>query len=232
MEMSTNQLLYRVVSSESKVPMEYILRGTTYPKQQERVKDAVKTISKYPLFINDEAGLNLPQLRAKVQQMKLKDNIDILFIDYLQLMESSGKNQNRNNDISDISRGIKRLAKELDIPIILLSQLSRSVETRGSKAPLLSDLRDSGAIEQDADIVMFIHREDYQNIEGGVPDELKNLTNLYIRKNRNGRLDKVGLHTDLFIQTFSDMPEVFKTHEEHLKDEGIEEEFNLGGGFF
>ena len=142
-----------------------------------------------PLYIDDTPGLSSAELRAKCRKAKLEKNIGLVIIDYLQLMESKNKSPSRQQEISEISRSLKILAKELSVPVIALSQLSRATESRVDHRPMLSDLRESGAIEQDADIVMFLHREDYYNAE----TEKKNVAEVIIAKNRSGSTGTVEL---------------------------------------
>jgi replicative DNA helicase len=156
---------------------------------------AVEYNSALPIHILDTPGINLTQLKAKAKQLVMKENIKMIIIDYLQLMSGDGSSFNREQEISTISRGLKALAKELKIPVIALSQLSREVEKRGgSKRPQLSDLRESGAVEQDSDMVGFIYRPEYYDIiEDESGDSLKGVAEIIIAKHRNGPLDTVKL---------------------------------------
>jgi replicative DNA helicase len=164
----------------------------------------VNRLARAPIFIDDTPALNVFELRAKARRLKNKHGIGMIIIDYLQLMSGSGqKGQNREQEISTISRNLKTLAKELMIPIIALSQLSRAVENRQEKQPQLSDLRESGAIEQDADMVMFIYRPEYYDVKTDAQGEsTKGLTEVKIAKHRNGALDIVRLKALLHIQKF------------------------------
>ena len=164
----------------------------------QQLQTAVEEMNNVPIFIDDTPGINIFELRAKCRRLKMQHNIQMVIIDYLQLMTGSAegnKNGNREQEISSISRALKGMAKELSVPVIALSQLSRAVETRGgSKRPQLSDLRESGAIEQDADIVGFIYRPEYYQImedENGA--SLKGIAEIIIAKHRNGALDTVKL---------------------------------------
>jgi replicative DNA helicase len=170
----------------------------------------IQKLAQAPIFIDDTAALNVFELRAKCRRLKSKHNIGLIIIDYLQLMSGTGngKNTNREQEISTISRNLKMLAKELQVPIIALSQLSRAVETRkdGNKMPQLSDLRESGAIEQDADMVMFIYRPEYYDITSNEMGESnKGETHVRIAKHRNGSLETIKLKALLHIQKFVEM---------------------------
>lgn len=147
-------------------------------------------MSEAPIYIDDTPGITVSEIRAKCRKLKMEKNIGLVVIDYLQLIQGSGKkNMNREQEISEISRALKILAKELDVPVIALSQLSRAAEQRTDHRPMLSDLRESGAIEQDADIVMFIYREDYYKPE----TEKKNIAEIILAKHRNGSVGTVEL---------------------------------------
>lgn len=153
-----------------------------------------------PIYIDDTAGITVSEMRAKCRRMKLERGLDLVVIDYLQLMASDGRNENRQQEISSISRGLKALAKELGAPVLALSQLSRAPETRTNKRPMLSDLRESGAIEQDADVVMFIYRDDYYDKSSEVP----NLAEVIIAKHRNGPTGTVEMVFLPDTTTFAD----------------------------
>jgi replicative DNA helicase len=205
LEMSSQQLVQRILSAESDVWLEKISRGkmddheyaTLYAKGIQRLADA-------PIYIDDTAALNIFELRAKARRLKNKHNIGLIIIDYLQLMSGAGqKGQNREQEISTISRNLKTLAKELEVPILALSQLSRAVENRQEKQPQLSDLRESGAIEQDADMVMFIYRPEYYEInQNEMGESTKGLTEVKIAKHRNGSLETIRFKAKLHIQKF------------------------------
>ncbi len=206
LEMSASQLVQRILSAESGIMLEKISRGKLedYEMQQLYTK-GINRLSQSPIFIDDSAALNIFEFRAKARRLVHKHQVGLIIIDYLQLMSGSGdRNSNREQEISRISRDLKSLAKELSVPIIALSQLSRAVETRKeSKMPQLSDLRESGAIEQDADMVMFLYRPEYYDIN---TDELGNSnrgeTHVRIAKHRNGSLETIKLRALLHIQKF------------------------------
>ncbi len=224
LEMSSSQLVQRILSAESEIWLEKIARGKLEEHEMKQLyKKGIDRLSKAPIFIDDSAALNIFELRAKCRRLKNKHNIGIIIIDYLQLMSGSAdRNSNREQEISKISRDLKGLAKELQVPIIALSQLSREVEKRkeGNKIPQLSDLRESGAIEQDADMVMFLYRPDYYDVTTNEMGESnKGETYVKIAKHRNGSLDTIKLKALLHIQKF-------------VEEEGGGDDFNpnLGGG--
>ena len=161
LEMSAEQLAARILSEASEVSSEQIRRGDMTEPEFRRFVDAAKSLEACPLFIDDTPALPISQLAARARRLKRTHGLDVLIVDYLQLVRGSGRSENRVNEISEITMGLKAVAKELDIPVIALSQLSRQVENREDKRPQLSDLRESGSIEQDADVVMFVYREEY-----------------------------------------------------------------------
>lgn len=210
LEMSSAQLVQRILSAESEIWLEKISRGKMEEHEMKQLyAKGIQKLAQAPIYIDDTAALNVFELRAKARRLKNKHNIGLIIIDYLQLMSGGGgKNQNREQEISTISRNLKTLAKELMIPIIALSQLSRAVETRkeGNKMPQLSDLRESGAIEQDADMVMFIYRPEYYDITSNEMGESnKGETHIRIAKHRNGSLETIKLRALLHIQKFEEM---------------------------
>src|SRR5258708_7581540 len=208
LEMSAGQLVQRILSAESEIWLEKIARGRLEEHEMQQLyKKGINRLSSAPIHIDDTAALNIFELRAKCRRLKNKHNVGFIIIDYLQLMSGAGdnKNGNREQEISRISRDLKGLAKELQIPIIALSQLSREVEKRkeGNKMPQLSDLRESGAIEQDADLVMFLYRPEYYDITSNEFGESnKGETHVRIAKHRNGQLDTIKLKALLHIQKF------------------------------
>ena len=200
LEMSSVQLITRLISSETGLTSEKLRKGDLEPHEWEQLNVKVKDLEKAPLYIDDTPSLSIFDLRAKARRLVSQHGIKLIVIDYLQLMSagSNGKGGgNREQEISMISRSLKALAKELSVPVIALSQLSRAVETRGSsKRPLLSDLRESGAIEQDADIVSFIYRPEYYKIDNWDDEEAAPTTNqaeFIVAKHRNGSLDNIRL---------------------------------------
>jgi len=203
LEMSSIQLVTRLISSESQLPADKLKKGNLENFEWEQLNAKIGGLVEAPLYIDDTPALSIFELRAKCRRLAAQHDIELIVIDYIQLMSSGGDGKgNREQEISTISRSLKSLAKELDVPIITLSQLNRSVETRsGSKRPMLSDLRESGAIEQDADMVLFIYRPEYYKID---QDEEGNSTHgmaeLIIAKHRNGALADVKLQ---FIDRFA-----------------------------
>jgi replicative DNA helicase len=161
LEMSAEQLAARILSEASEVPSEQIRRGDMNETEFRRFVEAAKSLESCPLFIDDTPALPISQLAARARRLKRTHGLDALFVDYLQLVRGTGRSENRVNEIAEISMGLKAIAKELEIPVVALSQLSRQVESREDKRPQLSDLRESGSIEQDADVVMFVFREEY-----------------------------------------------------------------------
>ena len=155
----------------------------------ERLVESADVIAKSKLIIDDTPSISMAELRSKCRKFKLEYDLQMIIIDYLQLMSGSGRTESRQQEISDISRSLKALARELNVPVIALSQLSRAVEQRPDHRPMLSDLRESGAIEQDADVVMFIYRDDYYNKD----TELKNVAEINIAKQRNGAIGTINL---------------------------------------
>ena len=195
LEMSAVQLVQRLISAETEINSDKFRKGNLEEHEYQQLHSRCGKLSKAPLFIDDTPGLNIFELRAKCRRLKAQHGIDMVIIDYLQLMSAGSDKGNREQEISSISRSIKGIAKELDVPIIALSQLSRNVETRGGdKRPLLSDLRESGAIEQDADIVAFIYRAEYYGITEH-PDgiDTAGLGELILAKHRHGALDTIKM---------------------------------------
>lgn len=189
LEMSKEQLVNRLLSLESKVNSQAIRTGNMKDDEWERLIESADVIGRSGLLIDDTPGISIGELRSKCRKFKLEYDLKMIIIDYLQLMTGSGKIESRQQEISDISRSLKALARELHVPVIALSQLSRAVEQRPDHRPMLSDLRESGAIEQDADVVMFIYRDDYYNKD----TELKNVAEIIIAKQRNGAIGTINL---------------------------------------
>lgn len=190
LEMSKSQLVNRMICSEAMVDSNKVRTGKMDEEDWVKLATALGPLSEAPVYIDDTPGISIAEIRAKCRKLKLEKNIGLIVIDYLQLIQGSGKrNASREQEISEISRSLKILAKELDVPVIALSQLSRAAEQRQDHRPMLSDLRESGAIEQDADIVMFLYRDDYYN-----PDsEKKNIAEVILAKHRAGSTGTVDL---------------------------------------
>ena len=189
LEMSKEQLVNRLFSLESKVDSPSIRTGNLSDDDWAKLIESAGIIGKSNLIIDDTPGISVSELRSKCRKYKLEHNLGIIIIDYLQLMTGSKRSDSRQQEISDISRSLKEVARELSVPVIALSQLSRAVEQRPDHRPMLSDLRESGAIEQDADVVMFIYRDDYYNKDS----EKKNIAEIIIAKQRNGPIGTVEL---------------------------------------
>ena len=189
LEMSKEQLVNRLFSLESKVDSQNIRTGNLEDEEWAKLIEGANIIGKSNLIIDDKPGISISELRSKCRKYKMEHNLGIIFIDYLQLMTGSGRSESRQQEISEISRSLKALARELHVPVVALSQLSRAVEQRPDHRPMLSDLRESGAIEQDADVVMFIYRDDYYNKDS----ENKNIAEIIIAKQRNGPIGTVNL---------------------------------------
>lgn len=202
LEMSAVQLVKRLIASESRLNAEKLRKGSLADHEYQQLYSRITKLATAPIFIDDTPGISILDFRAKCRRLKHEKNIEIVIIDYLQLMSAGDGKGNREQEISTISRSIKEIAKELNVPIIALSQLSRSVETRGGdKRPMLSDLRESGAIEQDADIVSFIYRPEYYKIqEDANGNSTANMGEIIIAKHRNGSLENVRLR---FIGEFA-----------------------------
>lgn len=189
LEMSKEQLVNRMFSLESRVDAQHLRTGQLTDQEWEKLIESAGVIGRSNLIIDDTPGISVSELRSKCRKFKLEHNISMVIIDYLQLMSGSGRSDSRQQEISDISRSLKALARELSVPVLALSQLSRAVEQRPDHRPMLSDLRESGAIEQDADVVMFIYRDDYYNKD----TDKKDVAEIIIAKQRNGPIGTIEL---------------------------------------
>jgi replicative DNA helicase len=220
LEMSADQLATRIISEVSGVPSNEIRRGEVDQQQFDRIYHAARELESLPLYIDDTGGLSIAQLAARARRLKRQHGLGLLVIDYLQLLSGSGQKRNdgRVQEITEISMGLKALAKELQVPVLALSQLSRQVESRDDKRPQLADLRESGSIEQDADVVLFIYREDYylrrsepregtpEHIEWqGKVEEVRGVAEVIIGKQRHGPIGKVELSFQENLTKFSDL---------------------------
>lgn len=191
LEMSKEQLVNRMLCAEAGIDSQRLRVGEMGDKDWDALWGACDLMSKAKIYIDDTAGITVMDMRSRARRLKAEHGLDLIVVDYLQLMQGSGKRNNsgdRQQEVSEISRSLKALARELDVPVLALSQLSRSVEARQIKRPMLSDLRESGSLEQDADIVAFLYREDYYN-----PETENKHTELIIAKHRNGPVDTVNL---------------------------------------
>ena len=204
LEMSKEQLVQRMLCAESTIDSQRLRIGELEPNDWTKLVAGADRLSSAPIFIDDTSGITVMEMRSKCRRLKVEYDLQLIIIDYLQLMQGSSKkggSENRQQEISEISRSLKGLAREIGVPVIALSQLSRNVESRQVKKPMLSDLRESGSLEQDADIVAFLYRDDYYN-----PDsEQKNITEVIIAKHRNGPVDTIQLYFHKQFTKFSDL---------------------------
>jgi replicative DNA helicase len=205
LEMSKEQLVARLLSMDAGVDQQRLRTGRLQDDEWDRISESVGRLSEAKIYLDDTPGISLVEMRSKARRLMMERGFDLLIVDYLQLMQGSGGgragHENRVQEISEISRGLKGLARELDIPVLALSQLSRAVESRTDKRPQLSDLRESGSIEQDADVVMFIYRDDVYNPE----TERPNIADIIIAKHRNGPTDTVNLYFQAAQTRFRDL---------------------------
>ncbi|ATY86300.1 replicative DNA helicase [Kyrpidia spormannii] len=196
LEMSKEQLVQRMLSAEANLDAHKLRTGFLDEQDWPKLTMAVANLSEAPIYVDDTPGITIAEMRSKCRRLKAERGLGLIVVDYLQLMQGRGRADNRQQEISEISRGLKALARELEVPVIALSQLSRSVEQRQDKRPLLSDIRESGSIEQDADLVAFLYREDYYD-----PDtDRKNVIEVIIAKQRNGPTGKVEM---VFLKNFN-----------------------------
>lgn len=189
LEMSKEQLVQRIISATAHVDLQKIISGNMVDDEWLRVVNAMGPLSKMDIYIDDTAGISLMEMKAKCRRLKVEKGLDLIVVDYLQLMQADGKVESRQQEISAISRGLKAIAKEMECPVLALSQLSRAPELRSDHRPILSDLRESGAIEQDADVVLFLYRDEYYDKES----EKKNIGEVIIAKHRNGPTGSIEL---------------------------------------
>ena len=204
LEMSKEQLVQRMLCAEAPIDAQRLRIGELENNDWDKLVRAADRLAAAPIFIDDTAGITVMEMRSKARRLKIEHDLQLIIIDYLQLMQGgtgSSRSENRQQEISEISRSLKALARELKVPVIALSQLSRGVESRQVKKPMLSDLRESGSLEQDADIVAFIYREDYYEPE----TERKNITDIIIAKHRNGPVDSIQLFFHKQFTKFSDL---------------------------
>ncbi len=189
LEMSTDQLILRMIAGESMVDLGKIQSGRLNEEEWMRIASALQALSGAHIYFDDSAGLSVTQMRTKARRLKMESGVDLVLIDYLQLMQGERRTENRQQEISAISRNLKIMAKELDCPVIALSQLSRAPDQRADHRPILSDLRESGAIEQDADVVIFLYREGYYDEE----TENQNLAEIMVAKHRHGETGSIEM---------------------------------------
>jgi replicative DNA helicase len=202
LEMSAEQLVLRMLSAESQIPHQKIRNALLGPEEFMTLTNTAARLAEAKIFIDDSPSINIMELRAKARKLKAQEGIGLIVVDYLQLINSHQRHENRNQEISSISRALKALAKELDCPVLALSQLSRSLENRMDKRPMLSDLRESGAIEQDGDVIFFIYRDVVYNPQTEHPD----IAEVIIGKQRNGPVGAFPVRFHGEITRFEDMP--------------------------
>jgi len=213
LEMSRSEITMRMLSAEARVALNNIRAGTLNDEEWARLARRMGEISEAPLFIDDSPNLSLMEIRAKARRLKQRHDLKLIVIDYLQLMTSGKRVENRQQEVSEFSRQLKLLAKELNVPIIAISQLNRSPEQRSDKKPMLSDLRESGSIEQDADVVILLHRDDLydnQNRSGEA--------DLIVAKHRNGPTRTITVSAQLHFARFVDMPPTYSSKETYPKE--------------
>jgi replicative DNA helicase len=201
LEMSSDQLIDRMIAAQAGVDLWRLRTGKLKTDDFQKIGDAMGVLSEAPIYIDDTGSANIMEMRTMARRLQAEHNLGLIIIDYLQLMEGRSGGDNRVNEISEISRGLKQLARELNIPVVALSQLSRAVESRSPQIPKLSDLRESGSIEQDADVVIFLYREDREKPD--TPN--KNIIELHVAKHRNGPIGKVSLYFDETSTSFKSL---------------------------
>ncbi len=206
LEMSKEQLMQRMLSSESMVEINKIQTGSLNEKEWAKISRAMAPLSQAQIYFDDSPGITVTEMRSKCRRLNMESTLDLVLVDYLQLMQGGGRTENRQQEISAISRNLKIMAKELNCPVIALSQLSRAPELRSDHRPILSDLRESGAIEQDADLVMFLYRDEYYHEES----DKKGIAEIIIAKHRHGETGTVELRWEGSKQKFLDLNSVHK----------------------
>jgi replicative DNA helicase len=213
LEMSRSEITMRMLSAEARVPLNSIRSGSLTDEEWARMARRMGEISEAPMFIDDSPNLSLMEIRAKARRLKQRHNLKLIVIDYLQLMTSGKRVENRQQEVSEFSRQLKLLAKELNVPVIAISQLNRSPEQRSDKKPMLSDLRESGSIEQDADVVILLHRDDLydQQNRSGEAD-------LIVAKHRNGPTRTITVSAQLHFARFTDMAPSYSSQESYPKE--------------
>ena len=213
LEMSKSEITMRMLSAEARVALNNIRAGTLNDEEWARLARRMGEIAEAPLFIDDSPNLSLMEIRAKARRLKQRHNLKIIIIDYLQLMTSGKRVENRQQEVSEFSRQLKLLAKELNVPIVAISQLNRSPEQRSDKRPMLSDLRESGSIEQDADVVILLHRDDLYDTQNRSGE-----ADLIVAKHRNGPTRTITVSAQLHFARFVDMPPTYSSKETYPKE--------------
>jgi replicative DNA helicase len=201
LEMSKVEMVLRLLSAESRIPLHTLRSGQLLDDDWAKLAKRMAEISDAPLFVDDTPAMTLADIRAKARRLKRKHNLRLLVVDYLQLMTSAKRTESRQQEVSDLSRGLKLLAKEIECPVIAVSQLNRGPEQRQNKVPQMSDLRESGSIEQDADVVILLHRDDYYDKESPRAGE----ADMIVPKQRNGATDTITVAAQLHLSRFVDM---------------------------
>jgi replicative DNA helicase len=201
LEMSKVEITMRLLSAEARVPLATLRSGQLSDDDWTKLARRMGEISDVPLFVDDTPSMNLMEIRSKARRLKQRHDLKLIVVDYLQLMTSAKRSENRQQEVADISRGLKLLAKEVECPVIAVSQLNRGPENRTDKRPMLSDLRDSGAVEQDADVVILLHRDDYYDKESPRAGE----ADFIVAKHRNGPTDTITVAAQLHLSRFVDM---------------------------
>ena len=214
LEMSRSEITMRMLSAEARVPLNNIRSGRLSEEEWARMARRMGEISDAPMFIDDSPNLSLMEIRAKSRRLKQRHDLKLIVIDYLQLMTSGKRVENRQQEVSEFSRQLKLLAKELNVPVVAISQLNRSPEQRSDKKPMLSDLRESGSIEQDADVVILLHREDLYDSQNRSGE-----ADLIVAKHRNGPTRTITVSAQLHLARFTDMAATFATNEKFVKDD-------------
>ena len=189
LEMSSEQLINRIISQNSMVSSQKMRNGDLSDSEWANIVESANIIGNSNIIIDDTPGISIGEMRSKCRKFKLEKDIQLVIVDYLQLMTTNGRSSSREQEIAEISRTLKGIARELNVPVIALSQLNRAAETREDKKPIMADLRESGSIEQDADVVMFLYRDDYYNHDS----EMKGISEIIIAKQRNGPIGDVDL---------------------------------------
>jgi replicative DNA helicase len=202
-----------MLSAEARVALNNIRAGSLNDEEWARLARRMGEIAEAPLFIDDSSNLSMMEIRAKARRLKQRHDLKLIIIDYLQLMTSGKRVENRQQEVSEFSRQLKLLAKELNVPVIAISQLNRSPEQRSDKKPMLSDLRESGSIEQDADVVILLHRDDLYDSQNRSGE-----ADLIVAKHRNGPTRTITVSAQLHFSRFVDMPPSFSSREQFVKD--------------
>jgi replicative DNA helicase len=213
LEMSRSEITMRMLSAEARVALNNIRSGTLSDEEWGRLARRMGEISEAPLFIDDSPNLSMMEIRAKARRLKQRHDLKLVVIDYLQLMTSGKRVENRQQEVSEFSRQLKLLAKELNVPVVAISQLNRSPEQRSDKKPMLSDLRESGSIEQDADVVILLHRDDLYDSQNRSGE-----ADLIVAKHRNGPTRTITVASLLHFAKFGDIAPKFSAPEKFVKD--------------